>query len=99
MEMEMLNADIQEYRVYMEICGITLLFVFAAFLTSEYGMSEIRNRSILGYTILFTAGILLIAVIYMLMRIVYITKSRMKDVNEEKKALIRDWVSGSDEND
>ena len=92
MKLEYLRSEVLEYKIYLEVCAITLFFVIITFLGTTAGIKQISEGSVLGYVILTTAIILFIAIVYMFYRIVYISKTSMKQVEFDKKMILQEWL-------
>jgi hypothetical protein len=91
-KIEMLKSEIFEYKLYVEICAITIIFVVATFFATQNGADQIRAGTNLSYLIILNTLILIGAVIYMFSRIIYLSSTSIRKVMNDKKEALLNWL-------
>jgi hypothetical protein len=90
-QVELLKGEILEYRLYIEICAITILFIIILFFGSSTSVNQLKTN-FLGHLIISSVVIILGLMIYMFSRVVYISKFSIKSTLKDKKLLLEDWL-------
>lgn len=91
-KIELLKSEIFEYKVYIEICAITIVFVIATFFRTQNGIAQIRAGTNLSYVIILTTFILIGTIIYMYSRIAYLSSGSIRKIMDDKKEIIQSWL-------
>lgn len=91
MRLESLKNEIWEYKIYLEVCAITLFFILSTYLGTNYGLDMLSKGDILSQIILLTALILLFACVYMFIKLIYLSRARIRKIVEERKMLMQEW--------
>ncbi len=90
-KISLLKSEIVEYRLYIEICAITILFVIILFFGTSSGVNQLKTNFI-GHLIIFSVIIILGLMIYMFSRVIYISKFSMRGIISNKKMILQDWL-------
>ena len=64
-KIESLKIEISEYKAYIEICAITIIFILTAFFGTQNGIDQIKTGTSISRIIVITSLILMGAIIYL----------------------------------
>jgi len=92
MKLENLRSEIWEYKIYLEICAITIFFILTTNLGTTQGLEQLRKGDLLSLLIVSSSLIILIIVVYIFIRLIHLSNSGVRGVMKEKKDLNEDWL-------
>lgn len=91
-KIEFLKSEIAEYKVYIENCTMTLIYIITVFFGAKNSIDQITSSSILNYVIISSGLILIGAIIYMVLMIIYLSKRSLNQVMNDKKEVLHSWL-------
>jgi len=91
-KIELLKSEILEYKLYIEICAITIVFVIVTFFGTQNGIDQIRAGTNLSFVIILTALILVVAIIYMFSRVIYLSSASVRHVLNDKREVLLSFL-------
>lgn len=88
LRLELLKHELIEYKIYVEICAITLFFLMISYIKKTGIGSDSTFNLLLNYLILISSVILFLAIVLMTSRIIYLINTDFKKFKHCKKLKI-----------
>ena len=89
---ELLKQELIEYKIYIEICAITIFFLLTVYIKKLVITNESVTNLVLNYIIIISAIILFVSIILMTARIIYLLNTDMKTIKSYKNMKINNLL-------
>lgn len=92
LKFELLNQELIEYKIFIEICAITIFFLLMVYIKKLFLTHTTIIDIVLNYIIIFSAVILFITIIIMTGRLIYLINTELKTMKSYKKMKINNLL-------